>query len=162
VSRDARSGEELTDRFYMKLALEEAKGAFARSEVPVGAVMVDPAGAILSRASNRTVADRDPTAHAEMLAIRAACRSLKNERLTGVSLYVTVEPCCMCAGALVWSRVARVVYGAADPKGGAVASLDRMTAEGRLNHQVAVTGGILAGECRELMQRFFRQRRGKE
>ena len=162
MSIRAQGGEQPTDSSYMKLALEEAERAFARGEVPVGAVVVSPAGQILSQASNRTVMDRDPTAHAEILAIRAACRSLKNERLTGLSLFVTVEPCCMCAGALVWSRVARIIYGTADPKGGAVASLYRITGDGRLNHQVAVTGGILEEECRELMQRFFRQRRRKE
>jgi tRNA(adenine34) deaminase len=143
----------------MRIALEEAELAFAAGEVPVGAVLVDAEGQVLARAHNRTVTDRDPTAHAEILALREGAGKIGNYRLTGSSLYVTVEPCCMCAGALVWARVGRLVYGAPDPKGGGAGSLYRITEDERLNHRVQTLPGILEAECRAVMQRFFRERR---
>jgi len=143
----------------MAIALEEAHKAYSEGEVPVGAVILGADGEVLARAHNRTVTDRDPTAHAEMLVLREAASRLGNERLTGAALYVTVEPCCMCAGAAVWARIGRLVFGAVDRKAGGVRSLYRITEDERLNHRVEVTAGILEAECRELMQRFFRERR---
>jgi tRNA(adenine34) deaminase len=147
------------DERFMRIALEEAELAFAAGEVPVGAVLVDAEGQVLARAHNRTVTDRDPTAHAEILALREGAGKIGNYRLTGSSLYVTVEPCCMCAGALVWARVGRLVSGAADPKGGGAGSLYRITEDERLNHRVETFPGVLEAECRAVMQRFFRERR---
>jgi tRNA(adenine34) deaminase len=144
---------------FMGMALEEAEKAFSGGEVPVGAVIVDAEGQPLARAHNRTVTNRDPTAHAEMLALRKAAEKIGNYRLTGSVLYVTVEPCCMCAGALVWARIERLVYGAPDPKGGAAGSLYRLTEDERLNHRVQTISGVLEEQCRALMQRFFRERR---
>jgi len=155
ASGNLPSGEER----FMRMALEEAELAFSRGEVPVGAVLVDAEGQQLARAHNRTVTDRDPTAHAEILALREGAGKIGNYRLTGSSLYVTVEPCCMCAGALVWARVGRLVYGAADPKGGGAGSLYRITEDERLNHRVQTLPGVLEEECRAVMQRFFRERR---
>jgi tRNA(adenine34) deaminase len=147
------------DEHFMGMALEEAEKAFSRGEVPVGAVVVDAKGRLLARAHNRTVTDQDPTAHAEMLALRKAAEKVGNYRLTGSALYVTVEPCCMCAGALVWARIGRLVYGAPDPKGGAAGSLYRITEDERLNHRVQTLPGVLEEECRAVMQRFFQERR---
>jgi tRNA(adenine34) deaminase len=155
ASEDLPSREER----FMRIALEEAELAFAAGEVPVGAVLVDAEGQVLARAHNRTVTDRDPTAHAEILALREGAGKIGNYRLTGSSLYVTVEPCCMCAGALVWARVGQLVYGAADPKGGGAGSLYRITEDERLNHRVQTLPGVLEAECRAVMQRFFRERR---
>lgn len=151
-------GEEvsLKDRRFMGMALEEARKAFDRNEVPVGAVLVASGGELIARAHNRTITDTDPTAHAEVTAIREAARRAGNYRLTGSTLYVTVEPCCMCAGALVWARIERLVYGAADPKGGAAGSLYRIPEDARLNHRVEILSGVLEEECRALMQSFFR------
>jgi tRNA(adenine34) deaminase len=155
ASEDLPSREER----FMRIALEEAELAFAAGEVPVGAVLVDAEGQVLARAHNRTVTDRDPTAHAEILALREGAGKIGNYRLTGSSLYVTVEPCCMCAGALVWARVGRLDYGAPDPKGGGAGSLYRITEDERLNHRVQTFPGVLEAECRAVMQRFFRERR---
>jgi tRNA(adenine34) deaminase len=144
---------------YMRLALREAARAARAGEVPVGAVLVDAAGEVIARAHNRPIAASDPTAHAEVVALRRAARRLGNYRLPGTTLYVTVEPCAMCAGALVQARVARVVYGAPDPKGGAVRTLYRILDDPRLNHRAEVIGGVLEAECQEQLRTFFRTRR---
>lgn len=143
----------------MHAALKEAEKAAAAGEVPVGAVVVGPSGQILSRAHNRTVSDNDPTAHAEILALRKAARKIGNYRLTGCRLVVTLEPCAMCAGAAVYARVAEIIYGAADPKAGAVRSLYRIATDARLNHRASVISGILAEECAALLTDFFRPKR---
>jgi tRNA(adenine34) deaminase len=144
----------------MREALAEAATAGpARGEVPVGAVILDPAGAPLARAHNQRESDADPTAHAEIVAIRAAGRALGSWHLDGCTLVVTLEPCTMCAGAVVAARIARVVYGAADPKAGAAGSLWDVLRDRRLNHRAEVVGGILAEECGALLQEFFAQRR---
>jgi tRNA(adenine34) deaminase len=144
----------------MRAALEEAAGPAApRSEVPVGAVILDPAGALIARAHNRRESDADPTAHAEIVAIRAAGRALGSWHLDGCTLVVTLEPCTMCAGAVVAARIGRVVYGAADPKAGAAGSLWDVLRDRRLNHRAEVVGGILAEECGTLLREFFAQRR---
>ena len=144
----------------MREALAEAAAPGpVRSEVPVGAVVLDPAGAPLARAHNQRESDADPTAHAEIVAIRAAARALGSWHLDGCTLVVTLEPCTMCAGAVVAARIARVVYGAADPKAGAAGSLWDVLRDRRLNHRAEVVGGILAEECGALLQEFFAQRR---
>jgi len=150
-----------SDERFMRLALREAARAARAGEVPVGAVLVDSAGEVIARGHNRPVTGHDPTAHAEIVALRRAARRLGNYRLTGTTLYVTVEPCAMCAGAIVHARVARVVYGAPDPKGGAARTLYRILDDPRLNHRAEVVGGVLEAESRELLQRFFRERRSK-
>ncbi|VBB41442.1 tRNA-specific adenosine deaminase [uncultured Desulfatiglans sp.] len=147
--------------YYMHQAIEEAKTGFDEGEVPIGALLVSREGAVLARAHNRTVGLSDPTAHAEILAIREACLGCRNYRLTGALLVVTVEPCPMCMGAVIHARVASLVYGVADPKWGAVVSLYEMASDSRLNHRVDVQGGLMEAECRALMQAFFRLRRGK-
>ncbi len=147
------------DLFYMAEALEEARQALAAGEVPVGAVLVGADGRILGRGRNLPISNQDPTAHAEIIALRAAAGSLGNYRLPGTALYVTIEPCIMCVGALLHARVRRLVFGAPDPKGGACISLYRIPEDDRLNHRVEVTGGIREAECRELVQEFFKQRR---
>lgn len=143
----------------MRAALREAERAAASGEVPVGAVVVGPSGEILSRAYNRPVATKDPTAHAEILALRKAAKKVGNYRLPGCRLVATIEPCPMCAGAAVHARVAEILYGADDPKGGGVRSLYRIASDPRLNHRIAVLSGILAGECSDLLKEFFRSRR---
>jgi tRNA(adenine34) deaminase len=148
----------VTDSEYMHLAIEQARAAGVRGEVPVGAVVVVEER-IVGAAGNRTIADCDPTAHAEIVALRAAATALGNYRLTGAALYVTIEPCAMCAGALVQARIARLVYGADDAKGGAVRSRLQVLDAGALNHRVSVTGGILADESVALLQAFFAARR---
>ncbi|MEN6487469.1 MAG: tRNA adenosine(34) deaminase TadA [Smithella sp.] len=147
-----------TDDDYMKMALEEAQKAVEKGEVPVGAVVV-LSGRIIGRAHNMPITLHDPSAHAEMLALRGAAQTLGNYRLTGAELYVTLEPCIMCAGAIIQARLARVIFGANDPKYGAVASLYQVLADKRLNHQVAMTEGILKEECSEIISRFFREKR---
>jgi tRNA(adenine34) deaminase len=144
---------------WMEVALDEARAALASGEVPVGAVAVR-AGAIVGRGRNRTEELQDPTAHAEMLAIREAAAALGSWRLIGVSLYVTLEPCAMCAGACVLGRIDRLVYGAADPKAGMCGSLASIPADLRLNHRVEIFSGILATDCGALLKDFFRARRG--
>jgi tRNA(adenine34) deaminase len=146
------------DTQFMQLALEEAHASGAAGEVPIGALIVC-AGAVLIRAGNRTIRDNDPTAHAEIVAIREAARLLGNYRLTNATLYVTLEPCAMCAGAIVQARIPRVVYGADDPKGGAFRTCFEILASSKLNHQVDVTPGILASESASLLQNFFSARR---
>jgi tRNA(adenine34) deaminase len=143
---------------FMRIALEEARVAAEAGEVPIGAALV-VAGSVISRAGNRTIRDCDPTAHAEVVAIRAAARAISNYRLVGAELYVTIEPCVMCAGALVQARIARLVYGAADPKGGAVRSCFSLLDHPALNHRLDVVSGVLAGDCAALIQSFFASRR---
>ena len=142
----------------MREALVEAERGEMAGEVPIGAVIVMD-GVVVGRAHNAPVALSDPTAHAEVLALRDAGRKAGNYRLPGATLYVTVEPCPMCCGAIVNGRLARVVYGAADAKAGAVESLYRLLGDGRLNHQVAAVGGVLAAESATLLRRFFDRRR---
>jgi len=144
---------------WMREALAEAAAAQSESEVPVGAVVVLD-GAEVGRGHNRTLQDRDPSAHAEIVALRDAARRISNHRLTGCHLYVTVEPCAMCAGAIVQARIARVVYGCEDPKAGAVRTLYQIADDPRLNHRAEIVGGVLAAECAELLQCFFQARRG--
>lgn len=142
----------------MQAALEQARLGLAAGEVPIGAVLVAD-GAIVARGYNQPIAAVDPTAHAEIVVLRAAARAAGNYRLTDAVLYVTVEPCLMCVGALVHARVREVVYGAAEPRTGALVSAVRGLDLPGLNHRFAVTGGVLEGECRGLMQQFFRERR---
>jgi tRNA(adenine34) deaminase len=144
---------------FMRIALTEAKKAGKAGEVPVGAVLVSESGKILAATHNQTIQLTDPTAHAEVLALRAAAAIINNYRLLNTILYVTVEPCIMCMGALVHARVSRLVYGVADPKWGAAGSLYNYAADDRLNHRVAVEKGICAQECRALLQDFFRAKR---
>ena len=148
----------MTDADYMRLALAEACAAAEQGEVPVGAV-VALRERILARAGNRTIAFRDPTAHAEVLALRAAALAVGNHRVLGATLYVTVEPCAMCAGAIIQARILRVVYGCDDPKGGAVRSCFRVFDHPALNHSVEFASGVLAEECAATLQSFFAARR---
>ena len=148
-----------SDSYYLGLALEQAKAGLAAGEVPVGAVLVDEAGEVLARAFNCPIGLNDPTAHAEVLALRAGARLRGNYRLPGVSLYVTMEPCIMCLGAMIQARLRRLVFGAPDPKGGACVSLYRLPEDARLNHRLEVTGGVREAECRALVQEFFKARR---
>jgi tRNA(adenine34) deaminase len=147
-----------TDIQYMQEALTEARSAAAAGEVPIGAVLVHD-GRILARSGNRTIRDCDPTAHAEVVALREAAHRLGNYRLAGTTLYVTIEPCSMCSGAILQARVPRLIYGADDPKGGAVRSCFEILSHPRLNHQVEVTSGVLAAECAAIIQSFFAARR---
>ena len=150
------------DAFYMRAALAEAAQAYALGEVPIGAVLVDEAGEIVARGHNLRERDHDATAHAEMIAIRAACERLGRWRLSGLTLYVTIEPCPMCAGAIVMSRMDRVVYGGTDYKAGACESLFNIPGHPALNHHPEVTAGVLAEECADIMKRFFRDRRARK
>jgi tRNA(adenine34) deaminase len=143
---------------FMKEALAEARFAATAGEVPIGAVLVRD-GKILARSGNRTIRDNDPTAHAEMVVVREAARLLGNYRLADTTLYVTIEPCSMCAGAVIQARVPRLVYGADDPKGGAVRSCFQILSHPRLNHQVEITAGVLAADCAAILQSFFAERR---
>ena len=149
------------DLKLMEQALACAREAEAAGEVPVGGVIVDPKGAVLARAANAPIARNDPAAHAEILALRAAGRALGNYRLPGCVLYVTLEPCAMCVGALVHARIARIVYGAADPKTGACGSVFELAGSPKMNHRIEVTGGVLGDECGALLKRFFEARRGR-
>lgn len=145
-------------RRFMRLALAEARRAAAAEEVPVGALVVRE-GKIIARGRNRIRGEHDPSAHAEMIALRAAARRLRNERLPGTILYTTLEPCPMCAGAAVLARVDEVVFGAPDPKAGAGGSLLNVLDHPGLNHRVSVTGGVLAASSVRLLRRFFKERR---
>lgn len=148
----------MTAQSFMDLALRQAQNAEANGEVPIGCVVVQN-GAVIAAAGNRTITDRDPTAHAEMLALREAARKLGRERLADCDLYVTLEPCTMCAGAIVLARVPRVVFGATDPKAGAAGSIFDVLGEPRLNHRPEVKGGLLADESAALLRAFFAERR---
>ncbi|REJ78904.1 MAG: nucleoside deaminase [Acidobacteria bacterium] len=148
-----------TDEKMMKLALEAARAAGAQGEVPVGACAVDDQGEVVSVAGNAPISTCDPTAHAEVLALRAAAKKTGNYRLTGFTVYTTIEPCVMCAGALVNARVARLVFGAPDERFGAVRSIYRLCDDSSLNHRIDVVSGVLESECSELMSSFFRERR---
>ncbi len=148
----------MSDTAFMLEALDLARQAAQAGEVPVGAVVVKE-GAVIGRGYNRPVSQRDPTAHAEIVALRDAAERLGNYRLGGCELYVTLEPCAMCAGAIMHARVGRVFYGAADPKSGACGSVVNLFAEGRLNHHATVVGGVLAEEAGRLLQAFFSARR---
>ena len=148
------------DDYYMGLALEEARKAAEKGEIPIGAVLVYE-GQVLATAHNLRETGHDGTAHAEMLVIRQGCEKLSRWRLTGTTLYVTIEPCSMCAGALVNSRVTRLVYGSADSKAGAVESLFNIVQHPALNHSLEVTSGVRQEECAGIMKEFFRQRRKK-
>ena len=147
------------DEAFMALALSEAVAASERGEVPVGAVVIGADGRVLGRSANRTIELADPSGHAEILALREAGQALGNYRLTGCTVYVTLEPCVMCAGAMVHARICRLVYGAIDPKGGGVDSLYRVGVDGLLNHRFLVTGGVLADSASEMLKGFFRERR---
>ncbi len=152
--------EEDADARWMRVALEAARTAgHEHDEVPIGACVVSSAGELLAVAGNRTRTDCDPTAHAEIIALRAAARQVENYRLVGAVVYSTIEPCAMCAGALVQARVRRLVYGARDERAGAVESIFRICDAGSLNHRMELTAGVLEIECREVMQTFFRARR---
>lgn len=148
----------LLDQFYMGFALAEARRAQDKGEVPIGAVVVVDKQ-IVGRGHNQPIRLNDPTAHAEILALREAAERIENYRLTGATLYVTIEPCAMCAGAIVNARVKRLVYGATEIRAGAVDSIFQICTNSSLNHQVEVTSGVKTEECRELMQAFFRERR---
>lgn len=142
----------------MSLALLEARAALDAGEVPVGAIVVID-GEVAGRGHNQPIARRDPTAHAEILALREAATATGNYRLSGATLFATIEPCAMCAGALVHARVERLVYGAADPRAGAVSSVFQLCSSSALNHQMEIAAGVLEEECRNLIQSFFRGRR---
>ena len=142
--------------------MQQAEAAWRIGEVPVGAVVVDGQGNVLGVGYNRTIIDSDPTAHAEIVALRAAAQHLDNYRLPGLTLYVTLEPCVMCIGAMLHARLARVVFGATDPKTGACGSVLDVGAVDRLNHHTTVIGGVLAEPCGNMLRQFFRERRSKE
>ncbi len=146
----------------MRIALDAARSAAERGEVPIGACLVDVDGQLIASASNRTITDNDPTAHAEVLVVRQAASALGNYRLAGTTIYTTIEPCVMCAGALVNARVKRLVFGAHDERFGAAETLFRLCDSDALNHRIEIVSGVLADECRALMQEFFRERRGEK
>jgi tRNA(adenine34) deaminase len=150
------------DEQFMGEALYQARLSLDAGEVPVGAVLVIEEGNMVAHAHNFPISLKDPTAHAEILALRQAAEILGNYRLPGTTLYVTIEPCLMCTGALLYARIRRLVFGAADPKAGACVSLYRIPEDPRLNHRLEVTGGVREAECRALMQKFFQGRRGKK
>jgi tRNA(adenine34) deaminase len=147
------------DSFYMQLALNEAATAARKGEVPVGAVLVDGDGQVLGAGGNRSVSRNDPSAHAEVMTLRRAGEFTCNYRFPGTTLYVTLEPCVMCAGLLVQARISRLVFGAKDPKAGGIVSLYWVGSDGRLNHSFQVTAGVMIEECGQILQDFFRARR---
>jgi len=146
------------DEQFMQAALEEARSAALRGEVPIGAVVVAE-GRIVARAGNRTITDCDPTAHAEIVVLREAAKMIGNYRMSGATLYVTIEPCAMCAGAMIQARISRLVYGADDSKGGAVRSCFAILSDPQLNHRVEVTSGVFADESAGLLRDFFAPKR---
>ena len=148
-----------TDEFWIREAILAAIEAENLDEVPIGACLVDEAGNLLAVAGNRTITNNDPTAHAEILALREAAAKIGNYRLTGATVYSTIEPCAMCAGALVNARVKRLVYGAKDERFGAVETVFRICDSDFLNHKIEIVSGVLAEDCRALMQKFFRRKR---
>jgi tRNA(adenine34) deaminase len=147
-----------SDIEFMRDALEEARTAAAAGEVPIGAILVHE-GNVVARSGNRTIRDCDPTAHAEIVVLREGARALGNYRLAGTTLYVTIEPCSMCAGAMIQARIGRLVYGADEPKGGAVRTCFQILSDERVNHRVELTAGVLAGDCAGAIQSFFAGRR---
>jgi tRNA(adenine34) deaminase len=149
----------MNDIDLMQLVLAEAHAAEAAGEVPVGAIIVNAAGEVIARGNNRVLRDSDPTAHAEVVALRAAGLAMGNYRLLGCTLYVTLEPCAMCAGAILHARLGRLVYAAPDPKAGACGSVLPVMNHPALNHRVEVVAGVLAAECSEMLTSFFRARR---
>jgi tRNA(adenine34) deaminase len=155
---NARGQNMISDELWMEEALREAQHAAAAGEVPVGAVVV-LGERIVGRGGNRNLADNDPTAHAEIVALRQAAHEIGNHRLPGCAMFVTIEPCAMCAGALVHARLKRLVFGADDPKAGAVRSVLQVLNHPRLNHQMEVTSGVLAARCAEVLQSFFAEKR---
>ena len=144
---------------FMREAVREAKKAWLSGEVPVGAILINQSNEIVARAHNRCILDNDPTAHAEILAIRQGAKVCKNYRLNGMTLVVTVEPCLMCMGAIINARLDTLVFGAFDEKSGAAGSVYNLSDDGRLNHRLTVIPGVMEKECRQLMQGFFRERR---
>ncbi len=151
-----------TDEFWMRKAIEAAKEAGTFGEVPIGACLIDAQGELLAVAGNRTIANNDPTAHAEILVLREAAALIQNYRLVNSTIYTTIEPCAMCAGALVNARIKRLVYGAKDERFGAVETLFKICDSEFLNHKIEIVSGILADDCRELMQNFFRRKRANQ
>ena len=149
------------DELFMRTALEEARKAGKRGEVPVGAVIIDEQQNILAVGSNNSIGESDPAGHAEVVAMRTAGKNIGNYRLLNTTIYVTIEPCVMCAGAMIHARVGRLVYGAPDPKTGGVVSCYQVGGDDKLNHQLKVKGGFLAEECAELLTSFFRKKRVK-
>jgi tRNA(adenine34) deaminase len=147
------------DRFWMLQALEQAQNAASCDEVPVGAVLVDKSGELIACGYNQPITTLDPTAHAEIVVIREAAKRLQNYRLVDTTLYVTLEPCAMCVGALVQARVARIVFGALEPKTGAIQSAFQIFQSAQFNHNPKISAGVLAAECSALMSRFFEQKR---
>jgi tRNA(adenine34) deaminase len=152
------TAQSAVDEKWMRLALEQARIGAIDGEVPVGAVLTE-GGRMLAAAGNHPIGLKDPTAHAEILVLREAARNMDNYRLPGTTLYVTLEPCVMCMGAIIQARIERLVFGAADPKTGAVHSLYRLGSDGLLNHRLEIVAGILAGESSLLLKEFFRARR---
>jgi tRNA(adenine34) deaminase len=152
----------VADIEWMQQALAQAEQAQQLGEVPVGAVLVDAQGQLLATGFNRTIIDHDPTAHAEIVALRTGAKQVQNYRLPGASLYVTLEPCAMCLGAMLHARLARVVFGAPDPKTGVCGSVLNLALEKQLNHHTQVEGGVLAQECGDTLRQFFKERRSKD
>ena len=147
------------DEFWMRRAIAAAEQAGELNEVPIGACLIDKSGELLAVAGNRTIVDSDPTAHAEILVLREAAGKIGNYRLTETALYTTIEPCIMCAGALVNARIGRLIFGAHDERFGAVSSVFQLCNSSSLNHQIEISSGVLAADCRRLMRDFFRVRR---
>ncbi len=152
----------MADVNWMRLALAQAAQAQQLGEVPVGAVLIDAQGELLATGFNRTIIDHDPTAHAEIVALRSGAQKVQNYRLPGASLYVTLEPCAMCLGAMMHARLARVIFGAPDPKTGVCGSVLNLALEKQLNHHTQVEGGVLAQECGDTLRQFFKERRSKD
>jgi tRNA(adenine34) deaminase len=150
----------LNDSTWMELALEQARRAVELGEVPIGALVTTKEGEVVGRGHNRNLLDKDPTAHAEIVALREAAARVGNHRLAGCTVFVTIEPCAMCAGAMVHARVARLVFGASDPKAGAAGSVLQVINHPQLNHRMEVVSGVLADRCSEILQSFFRLKRG--
>ncbi len=158
IQKSAINTPPQTDAGWMTLALEQARLAAAAGEVPVGALVIKE-GEIIGQGHNRNLLGNDPTAHAEIVALRQAAARVGNHRLSNCTVYATIEPCSMCAGALVHARIARLVYGASDPKAGAVGSVLQVLNHPRLNHRWEITAGVLADKCSEILQEFFRRKR---
>ncbi|MBF0411385.1 MAG: nucleoside deaminase [Desulfamplus sp.] len=152
----------MDDIYYMSLAIEQAQTAASLDEVPVGSVITDSFGNIIGHGYNKTISMCDPTAHAEIVAIKAAALNVGNYRICGTTIYVTIEPCIMCMGAIIHARVARLVYGAPDPKWGAAGSLYNFNHDKRLNHTIDITSGVCLNETREIIRHFFREKRSNK